>query len=131
MIFKYLPNDIKNKIFNYNINKNSDIFLNSVIKYKKRQEEINNIIENENIRNIIFNDLYKSYLLVFFYKNKKYIYKLLYKKQNLYINKYNKDKILNYIIYMKNFNFLCGILLDNEFKIIVLLFKKFLLNINI
>ena len=49
MIFKYLPNDIKNKIFNYNINKNSDIFLNSVIKYKKRQEEIN-IQENEEIQ---------------------------------------------------------------------------------
>ncbi len=35
-----LPDDIKNKILSYNINKNSDLFLNNIIEYKNRMRTI-------------------------------------------------------------------------------------------
>jgi hypothetical protein len=133
-----LPDDIKNKILSYNINKNSDLFLNNIIEYKNRMRTIKrdyklfirNVLNiNEETKALKLVEIYKLILELFFYENRKYIYKLLYRKRCFYIKEDNKKKIINYIKGMKNFNYLCGILNDKEFKIILLLFNQFLLKV--
>jgi|688.fasta_scaffold12105_6 hypothetical protein len=133
-----LPDDIKNKILSYNINKNSDLFLNNIIEYKNRMRTIKrdyklfirNVLNiNEETKALKLVEIYKLILELFFYENRKYIYKLLYRKRCFYIKEDNKKKIINYIKGMRNFNYLCGILNDKEFKIILLLFNQFLLKV--
>jgi len=120
-----LPDELKYKILNYHIHKNTDSFLLEIINWRTRMNKINsklNIVPHiSKNKSIIIN--------IFINKNKNYLINIINNKNIINLN--GEGKINKLLYNMNNFNYLCGILSNDEFNHIYNKYKYFILRIYI
>lgn len=119
------PDELKYKILNYYIHKNTDSFLSEIINWHIRMNKINSQLNL--VPHISKN---KSEIInIFINKNKNYLINIINNKNIINLN--GEKKITKLLHNMNNFNYLCGILSNNEFNHIYNKYKHFILYIYI